>query len=155
MILRTAIKYIQKAKPRTIEDFESLGFRLKRIGGGVFREVYRIKSFPLVVKFPCDEPSDRHSRAEMRKIKKLSEFPFLRKYLPRVYYYDPKSGVIVMELYSRFSDNVDAADALGRLAGMLIHRLTGVPMKDIHTDNILTPDPRRRSPRLVFCDLGY
>jgi hypothetical protein len=155
MILRTAIKHIQKAKPRTIEDFESLGFRLKRIGGGVFRGVYRIKSFPLVVKFPRDEPYDRHSRAEMRKIKKLSEFPFLRRYLPKVYYYDPKNGVIVMELYHPFSDNVDAADALGRLAGMLIHRLTGVPMKDIHTDNIRTPNPQRCSPRLVFCDLGY
>lgn len=155
MNLATAIRRIKRFKPRTFEDFGKAGIPFgKNLGGGVFREAYQIKDLPLVVKFPIEDDGIDHSRDEMRKIKKFSKFKFLRKYLPKVYYYDRQSGVIVMKFYEDFEDCGDACDAVGTLAGELIKRLTGVSMVDIHSENVRVRDTYK-PPRLVFCDLGY
>lgn len=155
MNLATTIRRIKRFRPRTFKDFGKVGIRFgKNLGEGVFREAYQIKDLPLVVKFPIEDDGIDHSRDEMRKIRTLSKFKFLRKYLPKVYYYDRQSGVIVMKFYEDFEDYDDACDAVGTLAGELIKRLTGVSMVDIHSGNARIRD-YHEPPRLVLIDLGY
>lgn len=153
--LRTTIRRILKARPTTPKGFDKIGLHLKIIDAGVFRETWQIRGLPLAVKFPLDRDGVYHSRTEMRKIARLSRFPSLRKYLPKIYYYDSKSGVIVMKFYPNFYDDIDACEAVGDLAGVLLKELTGVEVIDIHSGNIRTKNPRRESPKVVLVDLGY
>jgi hypothetical protein len=155
MNLRTAIRRILKSRPTTLAGFQQLGLSLKTIDAGVFRKTCEVEGLPLAVKFPLDKDGVYHSRTEMRKIARLSLFPSLRKYLPKIYYYDSKSGVIVERFYPNFSDDIDACEAVGNLAGVLLKELTGVKVIDIHSGNIRTKNPRRESPKVVLVDLGY
>ena len=161
MNTRTAIRRIQKFKPTTPAEFKKAGVPLGRlVGAGVFREVVRVKDCDLVVKFPLDDGGYRdgkiHTTVELRKLKKLAQYPWMRKYLPKVYYHDPKSGVLVMKFYPEFGDEDDQIDGLGNLIRTLIRRTTGVDIADIHSENVRNGTRHEAIKYLpILVDVGY
>lgn len=154
MNIKTAIRRIKKHRPKTHEDFAKAGVPLesKCLGAGVFREVYRVRELPFVVKFPLAGDGDEHTRSEVRRIEALSKYPKMRKYLPKVYYYDSRAGIVVMKYYPPMDKNNKDA-ALERMAQSLVKDLTGMLLGDIHAGNVTT-DTGRSSGRPIFLDLG-
>jgi hypothetical protein len=138
MKLQTAIARIHKAKPVTPSDFAGAGVPLEKaaIGTGAFREVVKVEGCPLVVKFPLDCGSYSqdglagiaHSALEMKKLKRLRRFRWMRKFLPKVYYYDRKHGIIVMRHYELMTKSNFLFDA--KLVYALIKHSTGVNISD-------------------------
>jgi hypothetical protein len=138
----------------------------KPLGDGLFREVYKIKGQPLVAKFPLysieDEDSAHardakmHTTMEVRKITKLSKTRWMRKYLPKIYYHDRKSGIVVMHYHPPFRESEESYTALGRLVTELLKRQFGVTIGDIWEPNIGRRDPASGyNPLAVLIDAGY
>ena len=156
MNVKSAIRLIKKHRPRTPEDFHKLGLKFRYLGAGVFREAVEIKGIPLVVKFPLYDEGYRHgkihSTVEIRKIKRLNRYKYLRPYLPKVYYHDRKSGILVMHKYEKFSRRYDQCNALGDMITDLIFQLTGITVCDIYGDNVKMGRTRNSA---VLVDLGY
>jgi hypothetical protein len=112
---------------------------------------FKVVNCDLVIKMPIATGNGgrEHSASEMRRLRRLKRVGMLDKFLPEVFYYNKTSGVIAMRYYPPYESFEDQADALGTLAGDLIHRLTRVRCNDIHTDNV------REGPRnAVIIDLG-
>lgn len=152
-----ALKLIRKHAPSSPAAFVKLGFRLNYIGAGVFREVARIAGCDLVVKFPLDEkdgPNEgiAHSLSEMKRIEKLSRVPELKPHMPKVFYYDRKNGIIVMQFYPELTP-ADAVELLGKVVRKLVAKVSDVAMTDIHDGNVRRK--RKGWDQLVFTDLGY
>jgi hypothetical protein len=105
MTNQTALRLIKKNRPKNLLDTSQLGLKLVHLGTGAFRSVYRIKGTDYVIKFLVENNylDTEHSRLEVRNIKRLQKFRSLRPYLPKIYYYDRKTGVIIMEYYTRYS----------------------------------------------------
>lgn len=124
---------------------------MRLLGKGLFRMGYKIRNCDLVIKFPMGEEGRRHSAQEIRHVKRLKKDRTLTRFLPEIFYYSKKSGVILMRYYPQFRDFEEQADALGRLIGRLIYRVTRVPCTDVHTENV------RQGPfeRAIIIDLGY
>ena len=152
--VQTVLRAIVKNRPSTPKEFRKAGIKLRYLGNGVFREVYKIQGCPLVVKFPLNEEQDfaggvAHSVSEVRRIKRLLRIQELKPHLPKVRYHDKESGVLVMTYYHRMSDN-RAVELLGKIVQKLVSKIARVQMTDIHADNV-----RSAAGRLVFTDLGY
>ena len=152
-----ALKLIRKHGPVTPNDFKKLGLGLASIGAGVFREVARIKGCDLVVKFPLEEKGGysygiQHSISEMNRIARLSRVPELKPHLPKVFYFDRKNGIIVMNFYPDASD-ADKVDMLGSLVRKLVQRICRVTLGDIHAGNVRRKRKDWEIP--LFVDLGY
>ena len=157
---------VRKQHPARPEDFKKLGIVVKPIGAGAFRTVYRVKDTPLVVKFPLPGTdfviNKIHSRTELGRIKKFRRFGWMRKYLPKVYYHNSKTGVSIIEYVDDSKKlilrGVMSTSQQQRMQGMcdmvqeLIYRLTGTKMTDITDDNVRF-DQRRRVAKLI--DLAY
>lgn len=169
MKIKTAIRRIREYGAggglRTPADFAWAGVPLekKSLGDGAFREVFKVKDCPLVVKFPLSEcgyesddgiPRDyssgiRHSAIEMKKIVRLRRFKWMRRFLPEVYYYDRKHGIIVMRHYEGM-DGADFESAGAHFVKMLIKKATGVTIADYGDCNV-----GLRGNKLILLDLGY
>lgn len=154
--IKTAIRRIKKHRPKTYEDFAEAGvpLEIESLGEGVFRVVYRAHKLPLVVKFPLAGDGDDHTRSEVRRIKALSKYPKMRKYLPKVYYYDSRAGIVVMKYYPPMDKGLIKDASLERLAQNLVKDLTGMLLGDIHAGNVTT-DTGQSNGRPIFLDLGY
>ena len=89
---------------------------------------------------------------EIRRIRKLRESSTLTPFLPEVIYYDRKAGVVAMRYYEAFEDFERQADAMGKMIGKMIYRISGVKCTDVHTENV-----RRGRGRLdaILIDLGF
>ena len=120
-----AVRRIRKHKPKNQGDFDKIGVELESVpfSGGSFRNVYHTtnKKLRIVVKFPViDNDSTHsgivHSRAEVRKINKLSRFKLLKPHLPKVYYHDDRTGIVVMKKYSDFPNGSVSKTTLKKLA---------------------------------------
>ena len=122
-----------------------MGLKLVHLGTGAFRAVYRITGTDFVIKFETDWAGAGHSRDEVNNIKKLAKSKSLRPHLPRIHYYDPKSGVIVMNYYTRYNktraNKPHPARTYGDitwervLISDLIKELTGVNFSDLGAEN--------------------
>jgi hypothetical protein len=133
--------------------------KLRFLGKGLFREGFKVVNSDVVVKFPLefsmndDDPTEGriHSKQEIRRLKRLKKEGTLKRYLPEIFYYNTKTGVIAMRYYEEFDNFEEQADAMGQMMGTLIPRVTRVRCDDIHTENI------RRGPndRAILIDLGY
>ena len=161
MNLRQAIARIRRFKPTTVEEFAQAGLSLEILKTvSVFREVYLVKDLPLVVKFPLwDKDGNtsegrRHTNAEIRRIAKMATVPKLRKYLPRIYYHDPKAGIVVARRYPDYDKTVDPSDTLGRFVERLIKDFTGIKLSDVHEDNVRSRDGSYRGCPILL-DCGY
>jgi hypothetical protein len=168
--IRTAISRIRKFSPTTPEAFAKIGVPLdhRTADAGVFREAVKARDLPLCVKFPLHEnnmPKSGnpdyhegrwHTTTEVKRMERLRKFPFMRKYLPKIYYHDRKSGVLVMHWYAAFTSNFHAYCSLGNMAADLMYRLTGVKTIDIHDGNTRTSNPERdEKGRTILIDMGY
>lgn len=161
-----ALRIIRRTKPTTPEEFREIGLHVTFIGNGVFREVCKIDGQRLIAKFPiADDPEGedfssgrKHARDEMKRITALLKFKVLRPHLPKIRYYDPESGVIVMDWYEKFISDDDKLMSLGTVMRKLIKVITKVKCSDIHGGNILckayNPETGARGDA-VFIDLGY
>ena len=154
-----ALKLIRKHQPSNPAAFVKLGFRLNYIGAGVFREVARIAGCDLVVKFPLIPEGDdegpegiAHSASEMQRIEKLARVAELKPHLPKVFYFDRKNGIIVMQFYPELKPDA-AVELLGKIVKKLVSRVGRVAMSDIHDGNVRRK--RKGWDQLVFTDLGY
>ena len=109
-----ALKLIRKHSPTSPEAFKKLGLRLSYLGAGVFREVARIQGCDLVVKFPLDDGAGcyaegiAHSLSEMKRIERLARISEMKPHLPKVFYFDRKNGIIVMNFGIDFFPNEPA-----------------------------------------------
>ena len=151
------LRIIRRNSPTTPEAFKKLGLRMKPLGAGVFRRVFRIGGCDLVVKFPLSEDSCfaegiQHSVSEIKRIERLSRIDELKPHLPKIFYFDRKNGIIVMQYYPELKDG-DGVDFLGKVVRKLVSRIGGVTMGDIHEGNIRLK--RKGWEQLVFTDLGY
>lgn len=164
MKIKTAISRIRAYKPVNLEGFVWAGVPLEKkpIGTGAFREVLQVKDCPLVVKFPLAEgledddlpdfrSSVRHSALEMKKLERLTKFKWMRRFLPKVYYYDRKHGIIVMQFYEDFDYDSFYGCASAEFVRTLIRRSTGVMISDYGPDNVR----RGKDDQLVLIDCGY
>lgn len=151
-----ALRLINEFHPKNPADFKELGLPLHFIGGGAFREVCQIDGLKLVVKFPLMDADGSHrsgkmhSTMEARKVAQLREYPELRSHLPVIYYHNPKTGVLVMKHYPKYTSAEDQIRHLGAVMWKLIWRVTGVNCSDISSKNF-----HRNGKRGVMVDLGY
>jgi len=147
---RCALRLFQK---HNFENSKQAGLclQLEYLGSGAFRDAYRIAHTDLLVKFPLGHDGKVHSRAEMRKNQKLGGYPFLKKHLPPVYYWNSKTGVLVTKYYPHAKLR-RTWDAMGVVIGELLKNLVGVEHTDLWSgaDNV-----RMDNGYLVFTDLGY
>ena len=143
---RRALRLIRKAQPKTNAEALAFGIGpLDKIGEGAFRAAYQIRGTSLLIKFPLGGYKC-HTRAEVRKIQKLSQFKSMRAHVPPVYYYNSKDGVMVTKFYAKGARLLDMNEVVSKL----IKELTGVVLEDIVGDNVKSDG---RHP--VFVDLGY
>lgn len=142
-----------------MNDLRKNGISLRLLGSGLYRDGYKVRDCDLVFKFPRTielksgkkslAEGRKHSAAEIRRLRRLRQVGALDPFLPEIFYYDKKSGVIGMRYYPTFIDFEDQADAMGNVIGKLIHSLMRVTCGDIHTENV-----RRNKETAVIIDLG-
>jgi hypothetical protein len=96
------INEIRDNNPKTVKELRKLGIKCKLISGGAFRNVYKILTVPLVIKFPnCDEGKE-HTLNEVKAVKKINrlrKYKKLRQFMPEIYHSNA-SGVILMHNYT-------------------------------------------------------
>lgn len=158
------VRKLRRERPEpTVAAIEAcLGLSLRRIGQGAFRSVYHVGTLPIVVKIPLPSKSKEgircnrdHSRREAAKYEKLRRFPLLRPSLPRVYFHDPKTSLLIIEYIepTGYKNKVSPTErklvASNILMEKLIKSLTGVAVSDIVENNLSV-----RNRRLMFLDLG-
>lgn len=155
------MKLIRENRPENLLTASNLGLKLIHVGSGAFRAVYRIKDTNLVIKFPDPyENGEYHSREENRMIEKLYQYKVLRSYLPKIFYFERKSGVIVMEYYDKYSDrkaeNPHSMRTYGNITWervliiKLIKRLTGEYFGDLYNANLRLD----KNKHVKFVDMG-
>jgi hypothetical protein len=148
---RRALRIIRRSQPKNVQEARAAGLRLWEIGVncGAFRQTYRIWGTGLVIKFPREEWGDAitHTRDEVKKIRALNEFKVMRRYLPPVYYYNGRDGVMVTDYYSKVSPPKN----LRPMFTELLFAYTGVEVGDLLGDNIRC----KRNGEPVIVDLGY
>jgi len=142
-------------RPTRVGQLRAAGLKLRLLGSGAFREGFKVVNADVVIKFPISKSTSqgvKHSAQEVRRIRRLRESSTLAPFLPEVLYYDRASGVIAMRYYSEFEDFEKQADAMGKMIGKMIYRISGVKCTDVHTENV-----RRGRGRLdcVLIDLGF
>ena len=84
-----------------------------------------------MVKFPLDNDGIQHSVSEMRRIRRLGRIKELLPHLPKVLYFNGKSGIVVMEYYAAL-DPEKGVELLGKVIKKLVSRIANVAMSDIH-----------------------
>lgn len=164
MKISKIISLLKKHKPVSAFDLAGV-LKLKELGQGSFRRVYRIVNSPFVIKFPHlgrSSGSDtagrprciKHSALEADRHRHFMGFHELRYHLPRLYFHDRKTGVIVMEYVEEDKTDRKAYwmnDALYDLVAVLIKSLTRKKMTDISENNLkLSKDGQ-----LKFIDLAF
>lgn len=134
-----------------------IGFTLRRLGEGVFREAFKIANCDLIIKFPLTEGQIgddcvRHTRTEVKRLRRLMRHGVMRKFLPKIHYFDSRNGVVVMQYYPAFRDMEDQVDAMGKMLGSVIFKATRIRCTDIHSDNVHRGKGEKDA---VIIDLGY
>lgn len=119
--MQRLLRLLKKHRPKTAADYRVRIGRLVKLGEGCFRTCYLIPKTRVVIKFPISNNDDRyedslyHSRQDIRVIRDIlskARLKALRKYVPRVFYTSPKTGVIVMERLRQRSVTKRQADAV-------------------------------------------
>ena len=156
-----ALRLIRINNPVTPAQWKALGLKFKSIGHGVFRETVRIVGTDLVIKAPIAEGRGpkfdysegiAHAKSEMNRLGRLARIDVLKPYLPRVFWYDAKNGQTVMAYYQPIPEQ-QKVELMGKVIKMLVNKLAGVVMGDIHEWNIRQKLKDWKIP--VFVDLGY
>ena len=161
--IHSVVDDFKKNKPGTKDEIEDLGYDLKFLSDGLFREVYALKHerevLPFVIKLPksgnftsCLE----HVKCEMatiKKIKKDNKFAALRRYLPKTYYYNEKSGLVLQKRYISF--NTNESTLVATILSNLVSDLNGHG-GDVHESNVMyILDKTIGEKKPVIIDFGY
>lgn len=105
MTLRSLVHKVNKHKPTTPEDFMDVtGAELIELDQGCFREAYAVAGKRVVVKFLLNPEAKSHPRREIRRVREIlrkKTLRHLRRYVPKFYYMDYSSGVVMMEELNR------------------------------------------------------
>lgn len=155
--MKKALRIIRLNRPTTPAEFRAAGLKLTPLSHGVFREVHKVTNCDLVVKFPLDngdtdvDEGKEHTEAEIRRIRRLNKFRYMRKHLPKIYWHDEDSGTLVMHYYPKFTTHEAEADAMGQMIQTLIRAATGVKCTDVHSENVHVG----RVGDAVVIDFGY
>lgn len=157
--VRAVTKLFEEKAPKTILDVEALGLKVKEIGNGEYRTVYRIIGLPLVVKVPNNTGREgrKHGTAEYRTIKRITrstkKYVKLQRYMPKVYNFNAKTGVTLMHHYRPVSRTYRYA--ISGLLNSLVDLVWPYAAKghecDIHGANVGMSDENKP----VLLDLGY
>lgn len=142
LLLVDVLAIFRRYNPSTFEEAKAIGFKLKYLGEGCFREGYAIEVFPrpLVVKFPKYKELDNiyHSNEEftiVSSLRKKKEYKVLHRYLPDILYHNKKTGVIVMPLYEKYEYGTDVSNTVETVLANLVTDL-GFNDHDVHCNNI-------------------
>lgn len=126
---------------------------------GSFRRVYQVESLKLVVKFPqgsCGRYSGiEHTNEEIDTFERIStykKYKYLRHYLPKIYYYNRKTGVVLMKKYKLLDYKTAelASSILNKLAFDILGHST-----DIYSSNVAVEYTKYGCPKVKIIDLGY
>jgi tRNA A-37 threonylcarbamoyl transferase component Bud32 len=154
MKIKDIIKILKEHQPTTAAEAKKAGIPLRWVDEGAYRKVYRVTGAPYVIKFPVKAADAReHAHAEAEKVKALAHFPAVKTLLPKIYFHDEKTGVIVMKWYrpskEPLSEQLDSA--LGTISE-LISALTKYEhtLGDMYTGNAMFT-----SEGLTLLDLGF
>lgn len=164
MKLSRVLQIVKKHKPTVAAHLRG-HLNLKFIGSGSYRKTYRVVNSPFLIKFPHIGPSasDRdnhaacvkHSGLEVAKHRHFSGFFELKAYLPKIYYYDKVTGIVVMEYIEENDDTTNADywkyEALSGLVSVLIKSLTRKKLTDISDSNLRLS----KGGQLKFIDLAF
>ena len=103
MKVKDIVAMFKKHNPLTVRQVEKhAGMKLEELGSGEFRKAFRIVGTDLVVKFPLATDDIEHSRVEYQRCHDIMRQPkwyLLRKYIPKVYHFNPNTGVLIMHYY--------------------------------------------------------
>lgn len=148
------VSRFETVRPKSLAEVEKMKYDLKYIGSGAYRVTYKFGSLPVVIKIPHRRSGKSHSMAEYRTIRTINRFKKykpLKGYMPKVYYFDKKTGIMIMHYYKKVPKNSSYA------IGILMESLTGLVWHheesecDIYGENMgFTEDGCP-----VITDLGY
>src|SRR5271156_2208796 len=164
-LTRRALNTIRRIQPKNFPEASRV-LRMRYIGSGAFRAVYRLTGTNLVIKFPLEcrnrteevsggpevwnsNEGKSHTRAEVRKIRRLLRFSMWEKHLPPIFYFNSKDGVLVTRYYPKTKW---AKEATLRLVRELTRKFCGVILGDLAGDNLSIG---KMTDTLVILDLGY
>lgn len=135
--VKPLIDLIDKKQPKNESQLMRdchVGLRYR--GEGTFRVAFEVIDYPLVVKVPLTNCySDLHHANEewdwIEKVDREPQYRALRKYMPKVYYFDEDCGLMIMRKYEwvRFSSETVALDKL-------VLDVTGATGHDIGSNNM-------------------
>lgn len=98
---------VRRYNLKTERDLLEHGYTLKYLGGGLFRNAYRIVGTKLVVKVPLGIKGKRHTEGEMRAYRKimrpLKKYDGIRLYMPEILEYNARTGIVLMTEYRKAS----------------------------------------------------
>lgn len=102
--IKDVVNVVKHTKPRTAAQFSiATGLALEYLGCGMYRKVYRILNSNLVIKFAGRSRECRkHSKTEANRIYEImhrKKWRLLRRYMPKLYYFDFETGVTIMKYY--------------------------------------------------------
>lgn len=151
------VSLIKRWKPLTVKDIlEDCRLPLQYVGGGAFRDVYRIIGTPYVLKIPCEDGATElnleHSRDEFtawRRISRNKKFSQLHRFMPEIVYYNRTSGIILVCYYKSLSYSSETLK-VARRTEALVRQVLGREWSDIHYRNIGIDS----NGRYVLLDLG-
>lgn len=106
---------VQKFRELKLSSYTAVSkhFKLESLGGGLYRQVYRLVGTNLVVKFPGSYPEitkrEILDHAEMeyywcQKFRRDPRWQAFRRHAPKIHYYDAASGVTLMTYYELAPD---------------------------------------------------
>lgn len=153
--LSQIVSKLRAVRPTRVGQLRAAGLKLKLLGVGAYREAFKVTNSDVVIKFPASKTTSegiKHSAMEIKRIRKLRESSTLTPFLPEVIFYDRKAGVVAMRHYETFENFELQADALGKMIGKMMSRISGMRCTDVHTENV-----RRGRGKLdaVLIDLGF
>ena len=93
---------MRKHNPQTAAQIRRLGVPLRKIGDGAFRTAYAIPHLNVVVKIPQMQLGAcvYHAKSEIAgfsRVRRERRFSSIRKHLPKIYYHNYATGIVIME----------------------------------------------------------
>src|SRR5208337_5220920 len=171
MSLQSTSKLLKAYKPSSLEEIKELGLKLRRISSdeSLYRDVYKVSGILLVLKIPHQtgvyngenvtlKEAQEHSHNEYKAVQRINKFKrykYLRPLMPKIHYYDEKTGIIGVHYYKPFKLPERDKDLIARLVEIVVESnwdWEEFGTVDVHTDNIAIRDDFYNP---VIIDLGY
>lgn len=136
-----ALNQINKWLPNSLQEIMgNCKLPLEFIADGAYRYAFRIVGAGLVVKVPKVGRNDkRHAKTEWQVYNKIkrstNRYVKLKPYLPEIYYFDPKSGIIVMEELKPIKGRKQRIE-MEKIDGLFMSYIDNLSEADVHDKNV-------------------